>query len=234
MPIGNLISQIFANFFLTELDWLFERKLKIKHHGRYVDDFYIVSRNKRKILRAMPVIRNYLSTIGITLHPHKFYLQEYRHGVRFTGTVIKTDRLYIVNRTIEGLKRAVHLTAKSAAVAELEHNVTSLNSYLGFLCHRDTYNIRRRIFGQLPIEFHEKCSIRPDLNAVAIRKRYSRDEYRKQMLRSKSYDDVLPLRLASFDDDEENGIYYNRQVIGNIRRKRRTNGSMAQPATILQ
>lgn len=128
----------------------------------------------------------------------------------------------------------MHLTAKSAAVAELEHNVTSLNSYLGFLCHRDTYNIRRRIFGQLPIEFHEKCSIRPDLNAVAIRKRYSRDEYRKQMLRSKSYDDVLPLRLASFDDDEENGIYYNRQVIGNIRRKRRTNGSMAQPATILQ
>ena len=90
------------------------------------------------------------------------------------------------------------------------------------------------IFGHLPIEFHEKCSIRPDLNAVAIRKRYSRDEYRKQMLRSKSYDDILPLRLASFDDDEENGIYYNRQVIGNIRRKRRTNGSMAQPATILQ
>lgn len=234
MPIGNLISQIFANFFLTELDWLFERKLKIKYHGRYVDDFYIVSRNKRKILRAMPVIRNYLSTIGITLHPHKFYLQEYRHGVRFTGTVIKSGRLYIANRTIEGLKRAVHLTAKSATVAELEHNVTSLNSYLGFLCHRDTYNIRRRIFGQLPIEFHEKCSIRPDLNAVTIRKRYSRDEYRKQMLRSKSYDDILPLRLASFDDDEENGIYYNRQVIGNIRRKRRTNGSMAQPSTILQ
>lgn len=227
MPIGNLISQIFANFFLTEFDWFFEKKLSFKYHGRYVDDFYIVSESKRKILKAMPAIRSYLAAIGITLHPNKFYIQHYYRGVRFTGSVVKRDKLYIINRTVEGLRRAIHVTAKSATIAELEHNVTSLNSYLGFLCHRYTYNIRRRLLSGLPIEFYEKCSIRPDLNAVTIRKHYSRDEYRRQSISLKNLDNVLPLRLASFEDDEENGVYYNRQVLGNIRRKRRTDRTMA-------
>lgn len=43
LPIGNLTSQILANFFLTKLDRFIKETLGFKYYGRYVDDFMIVS-----------------------------------------------------------------------------------------------------------------------------------------------------------------------------------------------
>lgn len=48
MPIGNLTSQMFANFYVNELD---KEMVKMFHYyGRYVDDFFVISKNKDKIL----------------------------------------------------------------------------------------------------------------------------------------------------------------------------------------
>lgn len=46
LPIGNLTSQIFANFYLNEFDHFLKHKLKINFYGRYVDDFIIVHKSK--------------------------------------------------------------------------------------------------------------------------------------------------------------------------------------------
>lgn len=39
LPIGNLTSQVFANYYLTPFDRFVKETLKIKYYGRYVDDF---------------------------------------------------------------------------------------------------------------------------------------------------------------------------------------------------
>ena len=42
LPIGNLTSQVFANFYMNTLDHYVKSELKLKYYGRYVDDFVIV------------------------------------------------------------------------------------------------------------------------------------------------------------------------------------------------
>ena len=53
LPIGNLTSQLFNNVYLNVLDQFMKRELKCKHYGRYVDDFYVVSSDRK--LRSIPI-----------------------------------------------------------------------------------------------------------------------------------------------------------------------------------
>ena len=43
MPLGNLISQFFANVYLNELDQFVKHKLKAKYYIRYVEDFNFIN-----------------------------------------------------------------------------------------------------------------------------------------------------------------------------------------------
>lgn len=46
LAIGNLTSQLYANFYLDPFDHYLEDTLGFVFHGRYVDDFYIVDEIK--------------------------------------------------------------------------------------------------------------------------------------------------------------------------------------------
>lgn len=97
-------SQLFSNIYLSRLDDFVKRELKLRHYGRYVDDFYIVGCCKEELLAAIPVIRNFLSSeLVLRLHPRKVHLTEVRKGVRFLGAVIKPYQRYACHR---GLSRA--------------------------------------------------------------------------------------------------------------------------------
>ena len=49
MPIGNLLSQMFANLYLNELDQYCKRTLRIKQYVRYMDDIIILSDDKAQL-----------------------------------------------------------------------------------------------------------------------------------------------------------------------------------------
>ena len=144
----------------------------------------------------MPKIRAHLAALGITLHPHKFYLQHYSKGIRFVGSIVKFDRTYILNRTVEGLKRSVHMVATSKTLTELEHNVASVNSYLGFMRHHSSYAIRRKILTNAPPEFWRYCIVKGKFYSVKIRQRYNKRKIRECALRRKDYEHDFSLSLA--------------------------------------
>ena len=71
LPIGNLTSQIFANYFLNDFDKFIYNDLNFTCYGRYVDDFYIISTSKQELLKAIPKIKEKLSECETILHPIK-------------------------------------------------------------------------------------------------------------------------------------------------------------------
>ena len=149
LPIGNLTSQMFANLYLSDFDKYITEELGFKCYGRYVDDFYIVSTSKEALLNAVPKIREKLKEFEVILHPKKLYLQHYSKGVNFIGHVIKLDRIYIGNRTKGNfywkLKELGKLLDQDTITFnEMEHFVSVVNSYLGFMSHYKTYNIRTK------------------------------------------------------------------------------------------
>ncbi len=60
LPIGNYLSQYFANFYLTYFDhWIKENKA-VKYYFRYADDIVVLSHNKAYLHNLLIEIKNYL------------------------------------------------------------------------------------------------------------------------------------------------------------------------------
>lgn len=61
LPIGNYLSQYFANFYLTYFDhWIKEEKA-VKYYFRYADDMVILSDNKPYLHGILAAIKQYLN-----------------------------------------------------------------------------------------------------------------------------------------------------------------------------
>lgn len=176
LAIGNLTSQMFANFYLHEFDRIMTQKFEA--YGRYVDDFYVIDHDKRKILASIAGMREWLhSRLGITLHPDKFYLQYCAKGVKFTGMVVKPARTYMGNATranfvnkIRGFNR---LAERREPVAEDVHRfVASMNSYLGYLKHHKTYTIRHGLMKLISPKWWRTASFTSGATKITCNRKY--------------------------------------------------------------
>jgi len=151
LPIGNLTSQIFANFYMDIFDHYIKHDLKIRYYGRYVDDFVIVHENKEYLKNLIPKLSDFLqSNLQACIHPKKIYLQHYSKGVKFLGAVILPNRIYIANRTKGNFYHAIDKHNRKAndhkpEKIEQQAFLSSMNSYLGIMKHYKTYKLRRII-----------------------------------------------------------------------------------------
>ena len=148
LPIGNLTSQLFSNVYLNELDQYVKRELKVRHYGRYVDDFYLVSTDCKWLLDMRRPIKEFLSTrLGLTVNDSKTCVCDVRMGVTFLGAYLKPYRRYVSNTTLRRIKDKLPGLASVESPDKLR---SRLNSFLGVLSHYRSYRISRQIFYHLP------------------------------------------------------------------------------------
>ena len=153
LPIGNLTSQLFSNVYLNELDQFMKRELHCCHHGRYVDDFYVVSADRAWLHSIIPRVKTFLiEELSLTLHEGKTQIRNVRLGVEFLGAYLKPYRRYVSNTS---LKR----TRKKWASIEHEKEPVQLrariNSFLGILSHYKSKRIQLKALSVLstPYEY---------------------------------------------------------------------------------
>ena len=174
IAIGNLFAQLFANFLLNVIDWKIDAVCV--RHNRYVDDISFVSKNKDELLSIVPMLRTELGKLGLRLNEKKFYLQHYSKGVQFTGAVIKSDRIYVANHTINSFAFAVERLGRAAEMGmidDVKKNIASVNSYLGIMTHYNEYATKRRIMAKLPPKFYEYCYIEGHFDVVKLKYKYT-------------------------------------------------------------
>jgi hypothetical protein len=174
IAIGNLFAQLFANFLLNTIDWKIDAVCV--RHNRYVDDISFVSKDKEKLLPIVPMLRTELGKLGLRLNEKKFYLQHYSKGVQFTGAVIKPDRIYVANHTINSFALAVERLGNATEmgmVDDIKKNIASVNSYLGIMTHYNEYATKRRIMAKLPPKFYEYCYIEGHFDVVKLKYKYT-------------------------------------------------------------
>lgn len=192
LPIGNLTSQIFANFYLTALDKFVTENLGFEYYGRYVDDFVLIHTSKEKLIDARHKIDVFLrEKLKLTLHPQKFYLQHYSKGVKFIGAVIKPNRIYIGSRTKGNLYNKIYtlLPHLAKGLDQLLDGLikfsSSINSYIGFMRHYNTYNLRVKILKMLDSTFlGEITEIKPHAQKFAVDKRFLPHGQKQRQLRN--------------------------------------------------
>jgi RNA-directed DNA polymerase len=151
LPIGNLSSQVFANFVMNGFDHFIKHDLKIRYYGRYVDDFILVHQDKDVLKSLIPVIKaRLLEHLQLRLHPNKIYLQHYSKGVQFLGAVIKPHRIYIAKRTQGNFYDAIKKQNAQVLVQKPNKQqqaafLSSMNAYLGILKHYKTHKLRKKL-----------------------------------------------------------------------------------------
>lgn len=143
LPIGNLTSQLFSNVYLNLLDQFIKRDLKCKYYGRYVDDFYILDVDKKKLLSLVPMIQDFLEkNLGLSLNMGKTKINNIRQGVEFLGAYLKPYRIYLSNKS----KNRISKNLRNIKTDDHDYVYRAINSYLGVLSHFSSYKLRRELF----------------------------------------------------------------------------------------
>ncbi len=150
LPIGNLSSQLFSNIYLNVFDQYCKRTLKAHHYGRYVDDAYIVSRDRQWLKSLIPQMRTFLKEeLNLMLNEKKVQVVDVRYGVAFLGTFMKPYRTYICHSSLKRMCRKVRYVVTHYEGMELQSRI---NSHLGVLSHLKSYNFRLLFFShEMPL-----------------------------------------------------------------------------------
>ncbi|MBR3414795.1 hypothetical protein IKG73_02125 [Candidatus Saccharibacteria bacterium] len=148
--IGNLTSQLLSNIMLDALDRHAVYDLKIKYYGRYVDDFFVVAR-EREYKRLKYVMREeipgFVKEYGLTVHPKKQYDQKAIRGVPFLG-----KKVYATHMTL-GRRVVAHYFQAAREVAEGRRDDVSITAFMGIGKHVSSERLNQRVFESVGWEY---------------------------------------------------------------------------------
>jgi RNA-directed DNA polymerase len=136
LPIGNYLSQYFANFYLTYFDhWLKEQK-KVKYYFRYADDLVILAPDKPYLHELLAEIRTYLQdNLKLMVKDNYQIFPVEARGIDFVGYVFYHTHTLIR----KGIKK------NFARMLKNNRNHASLASYRGWAKHCDSKHLLKQL-----------------------------------------------------------------------------------------
>lgn len=144
MPLGNLTSQLFANVYMDPLDKFVKHTLKAKNYLRYADDFMVLSADSHELLGYMIEINIFLKeSLKLHIHPLKISLRTLSQGIDFVGYVALPHYQLPRHKTVKRMVKKL----KTGTMEDIEK---ALPSYLGYLGHASTRNLRKTVSGIAP------------------------------------------------------------------------------------
>lgn len=155
MPIGNLTSQIFANVYLSELDYFAKHTLREHYYFRYADDFLFLHSNRAHLEKVKSAIEHFVSKrLCLTIHPNKIVFRTLQQGIDWLGYILRPH--YRILRT----------STKQRVFKKIRHKVQeynqemiddfslaqSIQSYLGLLSHCHSHEVRQHLHNEIWME----------------------------------------------------------------------------------
>lgn len=120
IPIGNLLSQLYALIYLNPVDHFIKRELQVKHYVRYVDDMVLVGLSRDQALQCKDKIVAFLRE-QLRLDLSRSTLQKIRRGVNFVGYRTWRSKRFIRKYSLFKFKRKVRTGDQAAVVSLLGH-----------------------------------------------------------------------------------------------------------------
>ncbi|MDO8581991.1 MAG: reverse transcriptase/maturase family protein [bacterium] len=126
LPLGNLTSQLFVNIYMNVFDQWVKHRLHARGYVRYADDFVIFSYDRTALVKAIPLIGQFLQEhLHLSLHPTKVHIRTVASGVDFLGWVHFPDHRVLRMATQRRMMRRIVAHPTDA----------TFQSYYGLLGH---------------------------------------------------------------------------------------------------
>lgn len=136
VPIGNLLSQSFANLYLTPFDHWIKETMKVKNYFRYMDDIVILAPDKDQLHRLLAQIREYWKTkLKLTIKENYQIFPVASRGIDFVGYVHYHQGLTFIRPGIK--KRFIRMMSHNRRKA-------SIASYCGWFKHGNCIHLQKK------------------------------------------------------------------------------------------
>jgi len=153
LPIGNLLSQHLANFYLGHLDHWVKETLRVRGYVRYMDDFVLWADGKDTLKTHLDDIRGFVdSELRLMLNDNTQLNRSVR-GVPFLGYRVFPHRLTLGPRARRRFARKLRgyeneWTTGNWSETDLARHMEALLSYVRFA---DTLGLRQRIINRFTV-----------------------------------------------------------------------------------
>jgi RNA-directed DNA polymerase len=136
LPIGNYLSQYFANYYLTGLDHWLKEVHGVKYYFRYADDMVILSENKPYLHNLLFQIKNYLQLkLKLQVKDNYQVFPVNARGIDFVG--------YRFYHTHTLLRKSIKKSF--ARMLATNKNKASIASYEGWVKHCNGINLINKL-----------------------------------------------------------------------------------------
>jgi len=120
IPIGNLLSQLYALIYLNPLDHYIKRELGIKHYCRYVDDFVLFGISRERALECQRLIIDFIRReLGLELS--KSTIAPVARGINFVGYRTWASKRFIRRHSLGNYRVAMRRGEIESAASILGH-----------------------------------------------------------------------------------------------------------------
>lgn len=163
VPIGNYLSQYFANLFLAYFDhWLKEEK-RVKYYWRYADDIVILAPNKEFLHNLLHEIRAYLrDNLKLAVKRNYQVFPVDSRGIDFLGYVFYHTHTQLRKSIKQKLCRRVAKLNKRKTPPTKEAYKQQICSWWGWCKYCDSINLMNKLSKTFPYEIkfnRSKCAL---------------------------------------------------------------------------
>jgi len=140
VPIGNYLSQYFANLYLNGFDHWAKETMRIKWYFRYCDDIVIFGATKEGLHVLLSKIRDYLcQVLRLSVKGNYQVFPVEVRGVDFLGYVFRHSHTLV--------RRRIRDNCIKALKGNIRDIHKQLPSYFGWFGHCNSHNLRRSLVG---------------------------------------------------------------------------------------
>lgn len=140
VPIGNYLSQFFANLYLAYFDHWIKEELKVKYYYRYADDIVLLSDSKTQLKSWILAIKIYLKYIlKLSLKDNYQIFPVASRGIDFVGYVSFHNYIKLRKSIKNNLKRLLNRYTRGKL--NKESLTKRISSYFGWLQYCDSKHL---------------------------------------------------------------------------------------------
>jgi retron-type reverse transcriptase len=154
LPIGNLTSQHFANFYLGHLDHFAKDELGIGFYVRYMDDILVFGDDKESLHRHMAAIRGFLEKrLLLAVKDRATVVAPVTQGIPFLGLQVFRGTLRLHRSARTRLRRRLKRRELDYVEGRIDERalLQSVHSLVGHVRQADTYGLRKSLLDSAAI-----------------------------------------------------------------------------------
>lgn len=106
VPIGNYLSQIFGNLYLSQFDWWVKQHTDVKGYFRYCDDLVFTHNDKAYLHQLRHEVESQLATLNLNIKPSWRITDLSSTGLDFVGYVFRSSNIALRRRIGYNFRKA--------------------------------------------------------------------------------------------------------------------------------